>query len=121
MKGGQVKEDALSGRYITVYGLDAAGSSTVATSVCVKEVWVGRLAKRLVLLWGGGAVGGPGQRRKSEGKGRTSEREEVRLVRAQTWAKVAGGDALFSIALSHLHLHVGERGSKDKDRGVQEG
>jgi hypothetical protein len=81
-----------------VYELDDASSSTVATSVRVKEVWVGGLAERVVLLWGGGAVGST---KKSEGKGRTRERKEVRLVRAQTWAKDAGGDAhLFSVITS---------------------
>ena len=69
--------------------------------MCVKEVWVGGLAERMVLLWGGGAVGRPGQQKKSEGKGRTSERKEVHLVRAQTWAKDAGGDAhLFRVVTS---------------------
>ena len=59
--------------------------------------------------------GGTGStKKKSEGKGRTSEREEVRLVRAQTWvtwAKDAGGDAPFSVV---THFHV-ERGSKDEE------
>ena len=51
-----------------------------------------------------GAEGQWGDRvnkKKSEGKGRTSEREEVQLVRAQTWAKDAGGDAhLFRVVTS---------------------
>ena len=58
-----------------------------------------------------GAEGQWGDRvnKKSEGKGCAREREEVRLVRAQTWAKDAGGD-------THLHVEDSERGSKDEDR-----
>lgn len=74
--------------------------------MCVKEVWVDRLVERVVLLWGRGQWGDQVNKKESEGKGRTSEREEVR------------GTARSSADLGRRHIFIVGEGSKHEDRGV---